>query len=109
MARRRYRLLHVTTPEVAAETVVNRFVEEARANVGTWAGNYQSRIMEYVADVQRQNSAKAKLAMWYRALLSIVGAIANAFAQAKSQYYQQVQAKGVAPAVPAVVQAAQAR
>ena len=109
MGRRRGRLVRLFGPQTAANIVVERFINEARLNLPTWAQNYQSRIQEYLADVQRQNEAKQKLATWYSVLLQVAGQIASAMAQAKQLYAQAKLGAPVVPTAPQVQVAAPAR
>jgi len=86
VARRRRGSLHVASPETVASAVIQAYVDKARSELPIWVRHYESGVIGYINDVQRQNEAKTKLANWYRALLSIVGQIAQAFAQAKAMY-----------------------
>jgi hypothetical protein len=106
MARRRG-LLKFLGPTSAANVVIERFVNEARIKLSEWSRNYTAGIQSYLADVQRQNEAKAKLASWYNALLQVVGQIATAFAQAKQIYASQ--RAGVTVPAPQVPQPVPAR
>ena len=105
MGKRGGRLVRRFGPQTAADIVVERFINEARLNLATWAQNYQSNIQAYLANAQRQNEAKQKLATWYSILLQVAGQIASAMARAKELYAQAL--KAGAPPVPAAPTAPQ--
>jgi hypothetical protein len=84
---KKYRMLRAgLTVDQVASFVISQYINEARANLGTWANNYQAGINRYLNDAQRQNLARQKLSNWYNALQTVIPQIVAAFTQAKSTY-----------------------
>jgi hypothetical protein len=102
MPRRRARKLlisGVVTPDSLSRTVIGKYVSTARERLADWATTYQTRINDYVADVNRQSVAQAKLATWYNIYVTVVyPRLKEIFATARSEYIRRLYRPPVPPA-----------
>lgn len=85
-------LKRTADPYITAETVKNRWLEEARNRGYDWAQNY-------IQGIQNPNtSGWDRLALWYEALLPRVPDIISVFDRIKQDYKARLYGRlGVAP------------
>jgi len=86
MAKKYRSLRRGKSPREVAETVVKRYVEEARKNLKNWSKDYVSNITYYTINADRQQEAMNDLATWYDVLLTVRPKIVEAYAEAKAEY-----------------------
>jgi len=95
MARRKSRRLLITgvvSSVDLARSVIENYINKARTELETWAGNYSSRIKTYATSpdkeyVEKRKQAMEKLGAWYDIYRDVVyPEIIGVFSKAKSEY-----------------------
>lgn len=76
----------VVTPADLAKTVVDRYVTEATTNIVRWQREYRARIMDYTADLKRQDTVRGKLEAWYSVFVGAIPEIRELWSRIKARY-----------------------
>lgn len=80
------RLLEKMSPDLAADFVVNRYVEEGGLHLDDWAARYRDEVRDYLGNPNSQAVAKAALANWYRLLIGRRADISRLYADIRGAH-----------------------